>query len=121
MANLFPADTPTFTYNTGYEPAEPMWKIVPTRDENGRLLSDFMMLIPKLREQPLDFIQHTLSCVAGILRAHADVRFVNLNVRLNLLWISHRSLPGVGLELVARIQNRIPQALLIAQKLTPRT
>lgn len=121
MTNEVPAAVPTFICLTGNETAEPMWKIVPTRDENGRLLSDFMMLIPKLREQPLDFIQHTLNCIAGIIRAHAEVRFVNLNVPLNLLWISHRSLPGVGLELVARIQNRIPQALLIAQKLTPRT
>lgn len=121
MTKLIPSVAPTFICHTGNERSEPMWKIVPTRDENGRLLSDFMMLIPKLREQPLDFVQHTLNSIAGILRAHAEVRFVNLNVPLNLLWISHRSLPGVGLELVARIQYRIPQALLIAQKLSPPT
>lgn len=98
-----------------------MWKIVPTRDEHGKLLSDFMMLIPKLRDQSPDFIQNTLNCIAGILRPHTEVKFVNLNVPLNLLWISHRSLPGVGLELVGRIQNLIPQALLVAQKLRPLT
>ncbi len=82
-----------------------MWKVVPTRDENGKLLSDFMMLIPKLRDQSPDFIQTTLNCIAGILRYNSEVKFVNFNVSLNLLWISHRSLPGVGLELVAAFKT----------------
>lgn len=110
---------PTVVCHTRYEAAEPLWKIVPTRDENGRLLGDFMMLIPKLRDQSPDFIQSTLNCITRILRSHNEVKFVNLNIALNLLWISHRSLPGVGLELVARIQKHIPQALLVAQKPTP--
>ena len=29
-------------------PNEPLWKRVPTQDEDGKLLSDFMMLLPGL-------------------------------------------------------------------------
>lgn len=98
-----------------YEPPQPMWKMVPTRDESGNLLSDFMILIPHLREQSPDFIQTTLNCIAGILHQHgSEVKFANFNLPLNLLWITHRSVPGVDSELVASIQNHIPEALLVA-------
>ncbi len=100
-----------------YESPQPMWKMVPTRDETGNLLSDFMILIPHLREQSENFIQATLNCIAGILHQHgSEVKFANFNLPLNLLWVSHRSLPGVGPELVASIQSHIPQALLVANQ-----
>ncbi len=100
-----------------YESPQPMWKRVPTRDETGKLLSDFIILIPHLREQSPDFIQTTLNYIATILHQHdSEVKFANFNLPLNLLWVSHRSLPGVGPELVSSIQSHIPQALLVANK-----
>jgi len=37
-------------------PGAPLWQRVPTRDDDGRPLADFMMLVPRLREQPQSHI-----------------------------------------------------------------
>ena len=109
--------SPNFLRVSRYPGAEPMWKVIPTRDENGKLLSDFMMLIPSLRDQTPLSIQAILNTLANVLTQHRHVRFVNVNVALNLLWVSHLSLPGAGLEIAGHIQDSVPEALLIAQKL----
>lgn len=114
-------DSPNFLRGPRYRGTEPMWKVIPTRDENGKPLSDFMMLIPSLRDQTPLSIQTILNTLADVLTQHRSVRFVNVNVALNLLWVSHLSLPGAGLEIAGHIQESVPEALLIAQKLGPKS
>ena len=100
------------------DPTEPLWKVVPTRDEHGRPLSDFMMLIPGLRDRPEHQIQATLDEIHRSLVQFQEVVFANLNLKLNLLWVSVRARRGVTLDVAAAVRTRVPEALLIADKST---
>lgn len=96
--------------------AEPLWRRAPTRDETGQRLSDFMMLIPKLGHRPQQHIKQTLSHLQTIMNDYRQaVVFVDLNLKLNILWVSVKPIPGICLELPAAIKSRVPEALLIGQ------
>lgn len=100
----------------GIRAAGPLWNLVPTRDSNGQRLSDFMMLIPKLRNKPQSQLQIVLDEIQEVLEyyRHAVV-FADLNLRLNVLWVSVKPVPGICLELPAAILARVPEARLVAQ------
>jgi hypothetical protein len=96
---------------------EPLWKRAPTRTEDGVLLSDFMMIIPALRERPPGRLERTVQDIQRVLEAYGHaVVFADLNLRLNVLWVSVRPLPGICLELPAALASRIPEARLVAHK-----
>ena len=99
------------------EPGQPLWQRVPTRDNEGRYLSDFMMLIPRFaswpdarRQQVYLELERVLSDFDG------SVVFADLNLKLNLLWVSMR--PGANgcLPLAAAVKARVPQAMLVASQ-----
>lgn len=101
-----------------WAPCEPLWKRVPTRGDDGRPLSDFMMIIPALRDRPphrLHSLVHEIEAVFAYYR-HAVV-FADLNVRLNLLWVSVKPIPGVCLELATALKLRVPEARLVAPRI----
>lgn len=97
-------------------PDTPLWKVVPLRDEDGHPLADFMLYIPKLRIQSQPYIDNTISNIQQVLKQYREVVFVNLNLAINVLWVSVKSRPGVILELVVLIQERVPEAVLVAQQ-----
>jgi len=100
----------------GLAPAEPLWKRVPTHDEQGKPLSDFMILIPRLSKRSLRRQQATLDSLQRVLEEYRHVVvFADLNLRLNLLWVSVRPQPGICLELPTAILACIPEARLVAQ------
>ena len=100
-----------------YLPAEPLWKRAPSRDEQGRPLSDFMMIVPRLSSQSLDYIQHTIREIETVLNAYRHaVIFADMNLRLNILWVTVRPIPGVCLELATAVKLCVPEALLVAHK-----
>ena len=99
------------------QPGRPLWQRVPLRDEQGRSLFDFMMLIPRLGSWPDERRQRVyteLETVFGIF--HDSVLFADLNLKLNLLWISMRKCPSGCLGLAAAIRERIPEAVLVASQ-----
>ena len=96
------------------EPGTPLWQIVPTRGADGRSLADFMMLIPRLNKCPREIIDITLRNLQQALEPCPDVVFVNFNLKINVLWVSVNSKPGVILEMVTSIQRLVPQAMLVA-------
>jgi len=96
------------------EPGTPLWQIVPTRGADGRPLADFMMLIPRLNKRPQHIIDLTLINLQQALEPCPDVVFVNFNMKLNVLWVSVNCRHGLILELVTAIQNRVPEAMLVA-------
>lgn len=103
---------------TAWRAAEPLWKRVPTRGEDGRPLSDFMMLIPGLSRQPVERLEHVLQAINEVLIAYRDVVvFADMNLRLNVLWLSVRPVPGICLELPIALKLRVPEAKLIAHKI----
>ena len=104
------------TQHSDISAATPLWNHVPTRDSEGQRLSDFMMLIPKLRNQPKANLQHVIQQIQEVLEfyQHAVV-FADLNLRINVLWVSVKPVPGICLELPAAILDRVPEARLVAQ------
>ena len=99
------------------EPAEPLWKRAPTRGEDGRPLSDFMMIIPGLRQRPAAHLEETIAAIQEVLSFyHRVVVFADLNLRLNVLWVSVKPVPGICLELPTALKLRVPEAMLVAQK-----
>jgi len=101
-------------------PGTPLWQVAPTRDSEGRLLTDFMMLIPRLRDKPRIEIERTSGCIRSILSQHREVVFADLNLKLNLLWISLRPRQGAIAEISAAIRIRVPEAMLVAHPAEPR-
>jgi len=100
------------------QPAEPLWKRVPVRDADGTRLTDFMMIIPRLRQRSPAEIAAVTGRIERALKAYARaVVFADLNLALNLLWVSVRPVPGITLELPAVIKLYVPEALLVSQRL----
>lgn len=95
--------------------AQPLRFRAPSVDEHGKALSDFMMIIPGLRDKPRQLIQQTLFDIQSTLACfqHAVV-FAELNIKLNLLWVSIRPLHGIRMEIASAVQLRVPDARLVS-------
>ena len=98
------------------EESGPLYERVPTRDESGRLLSDFMVLIPGLRERPGHEFVASLARLQAVLVSFSEVVFVDLNVPLNLLWVSVRPRSGLILELFGAVRMHLPEAKLVGHR-----
>lgn len=101
-------------------PGLPLWQLAPTRDTSGGRLTDFMMLIPRLRSRPRAEIERAAREIQAVLALHQDVVFADLNLKLSLLWVSLRPRPGAISELVAAIRLRVPEAVLVGHYADPR-
>jgi len=95
--------------------AEPLRKRAPSHDEHGKPLSDFMMLIPGLRDKPKHLIDAAIQDVHIALThfSHAVV-FAEFNLKLNLLWVSIRPIQGIRFEIASAIQRQVPGAKLVS-------
>ena len=95
--------------------SEPLRKRVPMVDENGEVLTDFMVIIPGLRKKPQIHIQEIMSELHRILGLFAEaVVFAELNLALNLLWVSIKPIDGVRFEITNAIRSSIPSARLVS-------
>ena len=100
----------------GYAASEPLWKRAPTRDETGQRLSDFMMIIPGLNKQPELHVRQVAEKIVMVLQQFDEVVvFADLNLKLNVLWVSIKPRQGMCVEIPAHIHHHIPQAKLVAQ------
>jgi hypothetical protein len=107
------ADT-DITLCLGMTPAEPLWKLAPTRDEHGNRLSDFLMIIPKLSKKPEHIIKQTLAELDKALKLfQGAVVFANLDMKLNTLWVSFKNQPGLFMEIIAAVKRSVPEAILV--------
>jgi len=99
------------------EASTPLWQRVPVTDERGGLLADFMMVIPGLSRRPRAEVERAAAVIHDILaRYHRAVVFADLNLKLNVLWVSVRPIPGICLELPAVIHEHLPEAKLVGQQ-----
>ena len=95
-------------------PAEPLWKLAPTRDEDGGPVSDVLMIIPKLKTKPEQHIKDTLANIEFALKQYKDeVLFANLDMKLNTLWVSFKAVPGVYVDIVSALKTSVPEAVLV--------
>lgn len=92
---------------------KPLHERVPTHDEEGNPLGDFMMLFPGLRDLAESRLRDKVDILADILSQYKEVVFVDLNVPLNLLWVSIKHKPGLVLELSTYVKMHIPEAKLV--------
>ncbi len=98
----------------GVEPGVPLYKLAPTRDEHGNSFTDFMLIIPKLKKKPQNYIDRTLNDIHMVLsRYSTDVVFANMDLKINCLWVSHKPKPGLCKELTSAIRQYVPEAMLV--------
>ncbi len=94
--------------------AEPLWKVAPTKDQDGGPVSDVLMIIPKLKTRPQQYIKDTLANIEFALKQHSNiVLFANVDMRLNTLWVSFKAVPGVYASIVSTLKINIPEAVLV--------
>ncbi|HEC04830.1 MAG TPA: hypothetical protein ENI84_01350 [Thiothrix sp.] len=98
------------------EPSIPLWKRVPTKDENGNYLHDFIMIIPKLNKQGQQYISKTINSLGEVLTFYEKtVVFADLNLKKNVLWVSIRATKGMTIEIPAAIKSVVPEAKLVGE------
>lgn len=95
-------------------PAEPLWKLAPTRDQEGGPVSDILMIIPKLKTKPEYYIRETLANVEFALKKYSnEILFANIDLKLNTLWVSFKAVPGVYVDIISTIKLNVPEAVLV--------
>jgi hypothetical protein len=74
-----------------------------------------MVIIPNLRKRPQIRIQQTMEDIHRILSHFGDdVVFAELNLALNLLWVSIRPIAGIRFEITEALRTSIPDARLVS-------
>lgn len=95
-------------------PAEPLWKLAPTRDKDGGPVSDILMIIPKLKTRPENYIKDTLANIEFALKQFSnEILFANIDMNLNTLWISFKAVPGIYCDIVSTLKTNVPEAVLV--------
>lgn len=94
---------------------EPLWKLAPKRDSEGRPYIDFMMLVPGLKKRPAHEVECLMQVIQGVLLQFDNwVVFADFNLKLNLLWVSLKYRPGIMTEIVAALRAHAPELKLVA-------
>lgn len=94
----------------------PLYERLPATDAGGRPLSDFMMLIPGLRDLAGRAFLDKVNRLEAVLGQFREVEFADLNVPLNLLWVSVRARPGVILDIATAVKYHLPEALIVGHR-----
>jgi hypothetical protein len=97
-----------------HENSEPLYRRAPTLDENGKPYVDFMLLIPGLNKVSTPELKEKMASLQSVLVNYPEVVFADLNLRLNLLWVSLKPKAGLIQLISVDIQNRVPEAKLIS-------
>jgi len=92
----------------------PLWQRVPKRDADGHPYNDFMMFAPRLNQRPAHEQESVMLLVRGVLARYADrVVFAELNLKINVLWVSLENRPGLMSEVVAALRDQVPEFHLV--------
>ena len=104
----------TLKLSLDLSPAEPLWKLAPTRDKDGGPVSDVLMIIPKLKTKPEQYIKDTLANIEFALKQfNNEVLFANMDMKLNTLWVSFKAVPGIYSDIVSTLKTNVPEAVLV--------
>ncbi len=107
-------DKTNLKLSVNLNPAEPLWKLVPTRDKNGGPVSDILMIIPKLKTKPECYIKDTLANIEFALKQFShEILFANLDMNLNTLWVSFKATPGIYVDILSTLKANVPEAVLV--------
>ncbi len=98
-------------------PAGPLWGRVPTQDQAGQPLADFMVLIPRFNGWPKAKQARAIKAIEdGLTRFDRQIVFADFNIKINLLWVSLRPEKGVMMAFIKALQVQVPEAVLIANE-----
>jgi len=98
---------------------EPLWQRVPKRDAAGRPYIDFMMFAPRLNRRPAHEQESVVLLLREVLAGYENrvagsrVVFADLNLKINVLWVSLENRPGLMSELVAALRMKVPEFHLV--------
>lgn len=96
--------------------SEPLWKRVPTRDPAGKPYNDFMMIIPNLKKFESSRLNSIINKINAVLKLHEEnIVLADLNLKINLLWVTIQPRIGLTTEIAAHIHHVVPEAKLISQ------
>ena len=100
------------------QPAQPLWRLAPTKSHGGGGMADFMMLIPGLADRSLAERDFVADAVLAVCASFGEqVTFADINYRINVLWISVEPEPGLAGRVACAIRERVPDALLVGGQL----
>jgi len=98
----------------------PLWMRAPSHDENDNLYSDFMLLIPGLGKRTAVDLEGKIQLIKETVNQFtAVVVYADINTKLNILWVSHKSIPGVSRPIIAALLKNIPEAKIIGAGVEP--
>ena len=80
--------------------------------DDGTIYSDFMVLIPGMRDLPKAEFADRVAGLQAVLGHYDQVVFADLNVRLNLLWVTVTPELGLIPDLVSALRQRLPEVRL---------
>ena len=96
--------------------SEPLWKRAPTRNKSGQPYVDFMMLIPGLKNFESSKLQDIIKKVELVLQHYEkDIVLADLNLKINVLWVTINPHAGLMSEIAALIHHVVPEAKLVSQ------
>ena len=108
----------TIRHRLDLQPATPLWQRVPTRDANGKLAGDFIMIITGLNKKNTTVQQRIIRELQRVIALfNKDILFVDLNLKNNILWVSYSGRPQLRLEIAGQLHAAVPEARLVAQQL----
>ena len=110
------AGTRSLPRNARVQYSEPLWKRVPTRDLKGKPYTDFMMLIPGLKNFETSRLQEIVDKVEAVLKHYEKhIILADLNLKINVLWVTLQPHIGLSTEIAALIHHAVPEAKLVSQ------
>jgi len=96
--------------------SEPLWKRAPTRDKTGKPYADFMMLIPGLKKFEPSRLNDIINKMGAVLNAYENhIIMADLNLKINVLWVTLEPHVGLSTEIAALIHHAVPEAKLVSQ------
>jgi len=102
---------------SGYFASQPLWQRVPTRTVTGELAFDFMIITRQLNKLLAEEQKTALSAICSVLNSYSKVMLLaDLNLNINLLWISHLPRPHLCFEIASKIIEVYPLARLISHR-----
>lgn len=95
-------------------PAEPLWRLAPTRDCDGRGMADFMMLVPGLAKRPRVCRERVAALVREVCESYGErVAFADINYAISVVWVTVAAEPGLGAQVARSIREKVPDAVMV--------
>ena len=108
--------------STRWQPSAPLWQRAPHTQADGASLADLMMLIPGLKRYTEGQSAHLQRKLEAVIEEFGErVVFADINLKLNVIWITVLPEPGLCREVAVAIRKRIPEAVMVGNQLKSTT